>query len=55
MSQKQAGGIVVSSFIAGLLFTAAIVAPSAWEPIPEPFFGLEKMELVEEWITDGGW
>ena len=21
----------------------------------EPFFGLEKMELVEEWITDGGW
>jgi len=21
----------------------------------EPFFGLEKMELVEEWLTSGGW
>jgi 2-hydroxychromene-2-carboxylate isomerase len=21
----------------------------------EPFFGLEKMELVEEWLSSGGW
>ena len=21
----------------------------------EPFFGLEKMELVEEWLASGGW
>jgi 2-hydroxychromene-2-carboxylate isomerase len=21
----------------------------------EPFFGLEKMELLEEWLSSGGW
>ena len=21
----------------------------------EPFFGLEKMELVDEWLASGGW
>ncbi|NDC63964.1 MAG: hypothetical protein EBZ59_08300, partial [Planctomycetia bacterium] len=41
MSRKKAGGIVASSFVAGLLFTAAIVTPTAWEPVPEPFFGLD--------------
>jgi hypothetical protein len=42
MSDKRAGGIMASSFVAGLLLTACIFAPRAWEPIPEPFFGLEE-------------
>jgi hypothetical protein len=41
MSDKRAGGIVASSFVAGLLLAAGIFAPRAWEPVPEPFFGLE--------------
>jgi len=50
MSEKQAGGIVVSSFIAGLIFAAALFAPHAWDPVPEPFFGLE--EPLAEGILD---
>ncbi len=50
MSEKQAGGIVVSSFIAGLIFAAALFAPHAWDPVPEPFFGLE--EPLAEGIRD---
>ena len=42
MSEKQAGSIVVSSFIAGLVFAAALFIPHAWDPVPEPFFGLEE-------------
>ena len=42
MSDKRAGGIVASSFVAGLLLAAGIFAPRAWEPVPEPFFGLEE-------------
>ncbi len=42
MSEKRAGGIVASSFVAGLLLAAGIFAPRAWEPVPEPFFGLEE-------------
>lgn len=36
MSATQARGIVASSFVAGLLLAAAVVAPQAWEPVPEP-------------------
>ena len=42
MADKRAGGIVASSFVAGLLLVAGLVAPRAWEPIPEPFFGLDE-------------
>lgn len=42
MSQKRAGGIFASSFIAGLLLAAAICAPRAWEPVPGPYFGLDE-------------
>ena len=42
MSEKRAGGIVASSFVAGLLLAAGIFAPRAWEPVPEPFFGLDE-------------
>lgn len=42
MSDKRASGIVASSFVAGLLLAAGIFAPRAWEPIPEPFFGLDE-------------
>ncbi|MEI6241446.1 MAG: hypothetical protein WCR51_13745 [Planctomycetia bacterium] len=42
MSDKRAGGIVASSFVAGLLLAAGIFAPRAWEPVPEPYFGLEE-------------
>jgi hypothetical protein len=42
MSDKRAGGIVASSFVAGLLLAAGIFAPRAWEPVPEPFFGLDE-------------
>ncbi|MFM8804357.1 MAG: hypothetical protein ACKOK8_10680 [Planctomycetia bacterium] len=41
MSQKRAGGIFASSFIAGLLLAGAIYAPRAWEPVPGPYFGLD--------------
>jgi hypothetical protein len=42
MSDKRAGRIVASSFVAGLLLAAGIFAPRAWEPVPEPFFGLDE-------------
>jgi len=42
MSEKRAGGIFASSFVAGLLLAAGIFAPRAWEPVPEPFFGLDE-------------
>ncbi|MEI7781829.1 MAG: hypothetical protein WCJ18_07875, partial [Planctomycetota bacterium] len=42
MADKRAGSIFASSFVAGLLLTAGIFAPQAWEPVPEPFFGLEE-------------
>lgn len=41
MADRRAGSIFASSFIAGLLLTAGIFAPRAWEPVPEPYFGLE--------------
>jgi DNA gyrase subunit A len=41
MSEKRAGGIFVSSFVAGLLLAAAVFAPRAWEPVPAPYLGLE--------------
>jgi hypothetical protein len=42
MADARAKGIVAISFLGGILVAAAMVAPSVWEPIPEPFFGLEK-------------
>jgi hypothetical protein len=42
MSDTRAKGIVATSFIGGVLVAIAIFAPRAWEPIPEPFFGLEE-------------
>jgi hypothetical protein len=48
MSQQQAGGIVASSFIAGLLLTAAVFAPRAWQPVPEPFLESATVEPVAE-------
>jgi len=41
MSEKRAGGIFASSFVAGLLLAAAVFAPRAWEPVPAPYLGLE--------------
>lgn len=42
MSDKRAGGIFASSFVAGLLLAAGVFAPRAWDPIPEPYFGLDE-------------
>jgi hypothetical protein len=42
MNDKRARGIVASSFVAGLLLAAVVFAPQAWEPVPEPFFGLDE-------------
>lgn len=42
MSERRAGGIFASSFVAGSLVAAAMYAPSAWEPIPGPYFGLDE-------------
>lgn len=42
MADTRAKGIVATSFIGGLLLAAAISAPQAWEPVPEPFFGLDE-------------
>jgi len=36
MSVVRASGIVASSFVAGCLLLAALVAPQAWEPVAEP-------------------
>ncbi len=36
MSAFRASGIVASSFVAGCLLLAALVAPQAWEPVAEP-------------------
>lgn len=55
MSRKHAGPIMASSFVAGLLVTAAIFLPRVNEPIPEPFFGLDEPEVdteVREHTTD---
>ncbi|NDC53874.1 MAG: hypothetical protein EBZ74_06175 [Planctomycetia bacterium] len=47
MSDKRAGGIFASSFVAGLLLAAGIFAPRAWDPVPEPFFGLDEQAVPE--------
>ena len=41
MAPKHAGRIIGSAFIAGLLLAAGI-AWRSWEPVPEPFFGLDN-------------
>lgn len=46
MADKRAGGIFLTSFVGGVLVTAAIFAPRAWDPVPEPFFGLEEKPEV---------
>jgi len=46
MADKRARGIVASSFVAGLLLAAVVFAPQAWEPVPEPFFGLDEPAAV---------
>jgi hypothetical protein len=43
MFDKRAGGIVASSFVAGLVCAAVISAPTFWEPVTEPYFGLEDL------------
>jgi len=42
MAENRAGGILMSSFVAGALLAAAVFAPSAWEPVPGPYFGLDE-------------
>jgi hypothetical protein len=46
MADKRARGIVASSFVAGLLLAAVVFAPRAWEPVPEPFFGLDDPSIT---------
>ena len=48
MSQKRIGGVAVLSvsFIAGTLLAAFICVPTAWDPLPEPFFGLDGPVLI---------
>ena len=42
MADARAKGIVAISFLGGVLLAAALVVPGGWEPVPEPFFGLEE-------------
>ncbi|MFM8634913.1 MAG: hypothetical protein ACKOEX_08910 [Planctomycetia bacterium] len=42
MADTRAKGIVAASFVGGLLLAAWVFAPDAWEPVPEPYFGLEE-------------
>lgn len=42
MADARAKGIVAIAFLGGVLLAAAMVVPSAWEPVPEPFFGLQE-------------
>jgi hypothetical protein len=53
MSEKRAGGILASSFVAGLLLAAAIFSPRAWEPVPGPYFGLEDQTAAVPVTADG--
>ena len=53
MSEKRAGGILASSFVAGLLLAAAIFSPRAWDPVPGPYFGLENQTTTESDSADG--
>ena len=46
MADKRARGIVASSFVAGLLLAAVVFAPRAWDPVPEPFFGLDDPSIT---------
>ncbi len=52
MSEKRAGGILASSFVAGLLLAAAIFSPRAWDPVPGPYFGLEDQTDAASPSTD---
>jgi hypothetical protein len=52
MADKRAGGILFSSFVGGALVTAAVFAPRAWEPVPEPFFGIEDPPAVAVPLRD---
>ena len=42
MASVRAKGIVAIAFLGGVLLAATMVVPGAWEPVPEPFFGLEE-------------
>lgn len=42
MADRRAKGIVTVSFLAGVVLAVCCVLPGAWEPVPEPFFGLEE-------------
>ena len=53
MSEKRAGGILASSFVAGLLLAAAIFSPRAWDPVPGPYFGLEDQTKTASHSADG--
>ena len=53
MSEKRAGGILASSFVAGLLLAAAIFSPRAWDPVPGPYFGLEDQTTTKSHSADG--
>ena len=53
MSEKRAGGILASSFVAGLLLAAAIFSPRAWDPVPGPYFGLGDQTTTESHSADG--
>ena len=53
MSEKRAGGIFASSFVAGLLLAAAIFSPRAWEPVPGPYFGLEDRTSATSGAAEG--
>jgi hypothetical protein len=52
MADRRAGGVIASSFLGGLFVTAAVFAPRAWEPVPEPFFGLEAPAVVAAPLPD---
>jgi hypothetical protein len=53
MSEKRAGGILASSFVAGLLLAAAIFSPRAWDPVPGPYFGLEDQTTAKFHSANG--
>ena len=42
MADRQAKGIVTVSFLAGIALAVCYVLQGAWEPVPQPFFGLEE-------------
>ena len=47
-ADQRSLGIVSVSFVAGLAWAALTSAPALWDPVPEPYFGLDEVVVESE-------